>query len=150
MSLERAYPRVHSPIPISIRGSYVREHCRRAGPEPCLIILDLHLPRYDGSTVLRAIRSESELSGAAIPPATVSSRTLEGSCPCGFAEGRRIVARYLLGKPESRLASPIAMAEVMRMCMWFTVVTPDAICYSFTTKRVNQLRSIPVDAALDN
>ena len=40
---------------------FVRDHCREQR-EPCLIILDLHLPRYDGATVLRAIRSEPELA----------------------------------------------------------------------------------------
>jgi two-component system response regulator len=51
---------------------YVREQCRRNSPEPCLIILDLHLPRYDGSTVLRAIRTESELSHVAVAVVTSS------------------------------------------------------------------------------
>ena len=41
---------------------FVRDHCREYRPEPCLILLDLHLPRYDGVTVLRAIRSEPELA----------------------------------------------------------------------------------------
>ena len=51
---------------------YVREKCGRQSPEPCLIILDLHLPRYDGSTVLRAIRSEPELSHVAVAVVTAS------------------------------------------------------------------------------
>src|SRR5687768_7283379 len=40
---------------------FVRDHCRERA-EPCLIILDLHLPRYDGATVLRAIRLEPSLA----------------------------------------------------------------------------------------
>ncbi len=35
---------------------YLREQCRSDEPEPCLFILDLHLPRYDGVTILREIR----------------------------------------------------------------------------------------------
>jgi CheY-like chemotaxis protein len=41
---------------------FVRDHCHECRPEPCLIILDLHLPRYDGATVLRAIRCAPELA----------------------------------------------------------------------------------------
>jgi CheY-like chemotaxis protein len=41
---------------------FVREH--RTGvrePEPCVILLDLHLPRYDGIAILRAIRKAPSL-----------------------------------------------------------------------------------------
>ena len=41
---------------------FVRDHCQECRPEPCLIVLDLHLPRYDGVTVLRGIRAEPELA----------------------------------------------------------------------------------------
>ena len=41
---------------------YVREQCQPNNREPCLVILDLRLPRYDGLTVLGAIRSAPELS----------------------------------------------------------------------------------------
>jgi CheY-like chemotaxis protein len=41
--------------------NYVRHHCIQPGAEPCLIIIDLHLPRYDGATVLRAIKTEPVL-----------------------------------------------------------------------------------------
>ena len=41
---------------------FIRGHCQDCRPEPCLIVLDLHLPKYEGATVLRAIRSEPELA----------------------------------------------------------------------------------------
>ncbi|MGH9632077.1 MAG: response regulator [Bryobacteraceae bacterium] len=56
---------------------YVREHCGRNAPEPCLIILDLHLPRCDGLTVLEAIRSEPELSHVAVAVVTSSASPIE-------------------------------------------------------------------------
>jgi CheY-like chemotaxis protein len=31
-------------------------------PDPCVIILDLHLPRYDGLAILKAIRRSSDLA----------------------------------------------------------------------------------------
>ncbi len=42
---------------------FVREYHDEAGrPHPCVLVLDLHLPKYDGFEVLRAIRRESALS----------------------------------------------------------------------------------------
>ncbi len=38
---------------------FLREHCGGVEPEPCLFILDLHLPRYDGVTILREIRTSA-------------------------------------------------------------------------------------------
>ena len=41
---------------------FVQEH--RTGirqPDPCVILLDLHLPRYDGVAILRAIREAPPL-----------------------------------------------------------------------------------------
>jgi CheY-like chemotaxis protein len=37
---------------------------RQAGPhgEPCVIVLDLHLPKHDGTAVLKVIRQEPSLS----------------------------------------------------------------------------------------
>jgi len=41
---------------------FVREHRTRARePEPCVILLDLYLPAYDGMAVLRAIRQAPAL-----------------------------------------------------------------------------------------
>ncbi len=49
---------------------FVRDHCRADEPEPCLIILDLHLPRYDGATVLREIRKSLELAHVTVAVVT--------------------------------------------------------------------------------
>ena len=40
------------------------EHYRKSAsePEPCVIILDLHLPKHDGTAVLHAIRREPVLT----------------------------------------------------------------------------------------
>jgi chemotaxis family two-component system response regulator Rcp1 len=45
--------------------TFVREQQTVADvqPEPCAIILDLHLPKYDGFAVLRAIKTDSVLAG---------------------------------------------------------------------------------------
>jgi len=56
---------------------FVREHCRTRSSQPCLIILDLHLPRYDGVTILRAIRSEPELAKIAVAVLTGSHSPAE-------------------------------------------------------------------------
>src|SRR5579885_547854 len=47
---------------------FIRDYgCR---PEPCLFILDLHLPRYDGAVILRAIKSDPELAHVAVAVVT--------------------------------------------------------------------------------
>src|SRR5271170_3330305 len=45
---------------------YVREASTVKEPEPCVVVLDVHLPRYDGTAVLRAIREEPALEHAGI------------------------------------------------------------------------------------
>jgi CheY-like chemotaxis protein len=57
--------------------AYVRQHCTGAEPEPCLIILDLHLPRYDGATVLRAIRAQPELASVRVVVLTTMASPAE-------------------------------------------------------------------------
>ena len=41
---------------------FVRQCATSHGPDPCVIIIDLHLPRYDGTAILSAIRQESSLA----------------------------------------------------------------------------------------
>jgi CheY-like chemotaxis protein len=46
---------------------FVREYCGSAcGPSPCVLVLDLHLPKYDGFEVLKALRQEPALSGVRV------------------------------------------------------------------------------------
>lgn len=57
--------------------NFVRDHCQTCVPEPCLIVLDLHLPRYDGATVLRAIRAEPELAHIRVVVLTTTASPAE-------------------------------------------------------------------------
>ena len=41
---------------------FVNQQRTVAEPEPCVIVLDLHLPKHDGKAVLEAIRSEPLLA----------------------------------------------------------------------------------------
>jgi CheY-like chemotaxis protein len=41
---------------------FVRQCASSQGPDPCLIVIDLHLPRYDGAAILSAIRQEPALT----------------------------------------------------------------------------------------
>ena len=62
-------------------------------PHPCVILLDLHLPRYDGMAVLRAIREAPALehiqvlilSGLATPQQEIEIAVAE---PSGRRHGR--------------------------------------------------------------
>lgn len=56
---------------------FVRLHCSRCAPEPCLIVLDLHLPRYDGTAVLRAIKADPELGDVDVVVLTTMASPVE-------------------------------------------------------------------------
>ena len=45
---------------------YVREHCSRDSAVPCLFVLDLHLPPYDGAIILREIRGNPDLAHVSV------------------------------------------------------------------------------------
>ena len=64
--LANRFYRIDSPPPLNLQllwdTLFVQEH--RSGirePEPCVILLDLHLPRYDGIAVLHAMREAPQL-----------------------------------------------------------------------------------------
>jgi len=43
--------------------NFIEDHrAGRRGPEPCVIVLDLHLPRHDGLEILREIKNAPALS----------------------------------------------------------------------------------------
>jgi CheY-like chemotaxis protein len=89
---------------------YVREHCGRNCPEPCLIILDLLLPKHDGSTVLRAIRSEPELSHVAVAVLT------SGASPMEEAEVVALGVRLYRRKPMTYDDTVDLARELIEVC----------------------------------
>jgi CheY-like chemotaxis protein len=53
---------------------FVREYCHNSGePLPCVVVLDLHLPRYDGLDVLKRLRYEPSLSDVQVVALTGST-----------------------------------------------------------------------------
>jgi len=42
---------------------FVQQHNWALEPDPCVIVLDLHLPKHDGTAVLEAIRRQPALNG---------------------------------------------------------------------------------------
>ena len=81
-----------------------------ADPEPCVIILDLHLPRHDGKSVLRAIKQEPALAHVHV----VALSSLPS--PSDQAEVLRLGARLCRTKPME-LDEWVALAgEILAIC----------------------------------
>jgi CheY-like chemotaxis protein len=88
-----------------------------AAPEPCVIILDLHLPRHDGKAVLHAIRQESALSHIHV----VALSSLPS--PSDELEVQRLGVRMCMAKPME-LDEWIALAaEILAICREPTSLT---------------------------
>jgi CheY-like chemotaxis protein len=81
-----------------------------AEPEPCVIVLDLNLPKEDGKAVLRAIKQESALAHVSV--VALSSFV----SPRDEVEIQRLGARIYRAKPM-KLDAWIALgAEIMAIC----------------------------------
>lgn len=90
---------------------FVQEH--RTGkrhPEPCVIVLDLHLPKYDGLQVLRAIKED---------PAIAHIEVVVLTSPINSREEQEMLAlgvRLYQSKP-SDLEEVIAVAgRILQVC----------------------------------
>lgn len=81
-----------------------------ADPEPCVIILDLHLPRHDGKAVLRAIKQEPAL--AHVHVVALSSMP----SPSDEREVLRLGARMCKAKPMDLDAWLELAAEILAIC----------------------------------
>ena len=89
---------------------FVREH--RTGvrePEPCVILLDLHLPIYDGMAILRAIREAPALEHIRV--IVVSSQ----ASPIQIAEIADLGALYR-SKPSELNKLVEFAAEIIAIC----------------------------------
>jgi CheY-like chemotaxis protein len=89
---------------------FVREHrSGRRKPEPCLILLDLHLPQYDGLEILRAIAQAPALHHIKVV-------TLTGvATPAEEMEVIRLGA-ILREKPSSLEGQAQLAAEIIAIC----------------------------------
>ena len=81
-----------------------------AEPEPCVIILDLHLPRHDGKAVLQAIRQEPTLAHVhVVALSSLQSHSDE-------AEVLRLGARLCRSKPMGLDEWLALAAEILAIC----------------------------------
>ena len=90
---------------------FVRDQRRLdAEPHPCVIVLDLHLPKYDGAAVLRAIRGEPELSHVHVVVVTTLAS------PKDEAEVRRLGVSLYRTKPKVLADYNVLAQEILEVC----------------------------------
>jgi len=85
------------------------ERERQHDARPCVILLDLHLPRHDGLEVLRAIRQEPDMSHIHVLVMTTSVS------PQQHSELREMGVPYRL-KPKDISECQDLAAEVIALC----------------------------------
>ena len=79
-------------------------------PRPCVIVLDLHLPRYDGLSVLRAIKMEPVLAHIHVVILTAQASPDEES------EMLRLGVRLYRAKPSNLEELAAVAAEILDVC----------------------------------
>ena len=90
---------------------FVRSHCRGGNnPEPCLIVLDLHLPRYDGIAVLRIIKSDPDLADVKVVVLTTIAS------PAERAEALSLGVDAYRTKPTDWDGVVLLARELMEIC----------------------------------
>jgi CheY-like chemotaxis protein len=90
---------------------FVYLHCKpRREPEPCVIVLDLHLPRYDGLAVLRAIKQEPALAHISV----VILTTL--ATPEEQVEMVRMGVRLYQAKPMDLDGLTAVAGQILEIC----------------------------------
>jgi len=88
------------------------EHQRKsdAEPDPCVIVLDLHLPKYDGTAVLRAIREEPGLAHMRVVVLTTLASPKEE------AEVRQLGVSLYRVKPKALADYNVLAREILEVC----------------------------------
>jgi two-component system response regulator len=81
-----------------------------ADPEPCVIVLDLHLPRHDGKAVLQAIKQEPVLANVQV----VALSSLPS--PADELEVQRLGVRLCRAKPMELDEWLALAAEILAIC----------------------------------
>jgi CheY-like chemotaxis protein len=88
-----------------------------SAPEPCVIILDLHLPRHDGKAVLRAIKHEPSLCHVHVVALT------SVPSPSDEREVRLLGVRLCKAKPMELDEWLALAAEILAICREPSAVT---------------------------
>lgn len=79
-------------------------------PRPCVIVLDLHLPRYDGLSVLRAIKKEPALAHIQVVILTAQAS------PDEEYEMLNLGVRLYRAKPSNLVELAAVAAEILDVC----------------------------------
>jgi DNA-binding response OmpR family regulator len=58
---------------------YLQDYCGRQSEKPCLFIVDLHLPKYDGITVLKSIQAHPTLLSVSVAVLTSQASPRESA-----------------------------------------------------------------------
>lgn len=86
------------------------QHTSPSDPEPCVIVLDLHLPRHDGKAVLQAIRKEPAIAHVHV----VALSSLPS--PYDELEVQRLGVRLCRTKPTELDEWLALAAEILAIC----------------------------------
>jgi len=95
------------------------EREREKGERPCVVLLDLHLPRHDGLEVLRAIRQEPVMNHIHVVIMTTSIS------PQQDAELKRLGVGYRL-KPKDISEYEALAGDIIAICKGQVVPTASA------------------------
>ena len=115
--LRYALNQLHEPYELEVLRDgekalqFVDSHRTRADePRPCVIVLDLHLPRYDGLSVLRAIKKEPALAHIHVVILTAQASPDEESEMLGLG------VRLYRAKPSNLEELTMVAAEILEVC----------------------------------
>lgn len=89
---------------------FVHEEKKRKQPKPCAVVLDLHLPKCDGGTVLEAIRREPTLAHLQVVALTSLAN------PAEELELRNLGVRLYRTKPSNLDGWVALAAEILAIC----------------------------------
>lgn len=87
-----------------------RQRAGEGGAEPCVIVLDLHLPKHDGTAVLKAIREEPALAGVQVVALTTIAS------PKDEQEVRDLGVRLYRAKPALVEEWVKLAGEILEIC----------------------------------
>ncbi len=85
------------------------QHTHRDSPHPCVIVVDLHLPRYDGLEVLTAIRATPTLSHVQVVVVT-------GAATPSEKDAVESLGAHFRNKPSSLTECEALAQELIALC----------------------------------